>query len=277
MKKKTIKFVSLFLCLALTLGIMCAAPFAVSADTDYKHGTTGQCTWSVSADGKTLTISGNGDMGGGNQILKIRYYSLIDDLTYMNYGIWHDYITTIVIEEGVTGIGEVAFADLVNVTNVVLPQSLTRIGPYAFWNNKKMTDITIPDSVTKIDDNAFCSCKALKNVKLSENLAAIDDYTFYGCSALEKINIPNSVRSIGTYAFRNCSALQSIDIPDGVTKIGDQAFMSCTSLEEITIAESVTEFGDRVFSNTALWNNMEDGMFIVNNCLLDYKGDPLPN
>ena len=98
-----------------------------------------------------------------------------------------DKIKTVVIEDGVTSIGDYAFSECKSLTSVTIPNSVTRIGSYAFARCKALTSITIPNSVTSIWYDAFL-----------------------GCSNLTSITIPNSVTSIDMYAFCNCYSLTSI-------------------------------------------------------------------
>ena len=70
-------------------------------------------------------------------------------------------ITSIVLEEGVTSVGNYSFADLPNLTSVTLPSTLTRIGGHAFENAAALTSVTIPASVTEIGEDAFAGCENL--------------------------------------------------------------------------------------------------------------------
>lgn len=88
-----------------------------------------------------------------------------------------------VIREGVTEIPE-AFADCSKVTSIVIPDSVTNIGEGAFVNCEGLTSIDIPDSVINIENSAFedciklnrihCQIKNIKDVKIGINI-------FIGC------------------------------------------------------------------------------------------------
>ncbi len=64
----------------------------------------------------------------------------------------------VVIPDGVTSIGNNAFAWCKSLTSITIPNSVTRIGDWAFAWRKSLTSITIPDSVTSIGKDAFFGC-----------------------------------------------------------------------------------------------------------------------
>ena len=157
-------------------------------------------------------------------------------------------LTSITIPESVTQIGERAFEGCSSLTSITIPNSVTEIGSGAFTGCSSLTSITIPNSVEWIGDSTFSGCRSLTNITIPSSIAEIGRRTFSGCSNLTSITIPESVTSIGGYAFYDCSSLTSITIPNSVTSIGDEAFKGCSSLTSITIPESVTEIGWRAFS-----------------------------
>ncbi len=119
-----------------------------------------------------------------------------------------DRIKKIVIEDGVTRIGGIAFNGCKNLTSVTIPNSVTTMEG-AFTNCTALTSITIPNSVENID-GAFSKCTQLTTVTLPNSITSIGDHTFFGCSSLKSITIPESVKTIGTEAFLGCSSLKSI-------------------------------------------------------------------
>ena len=134
------------------------------------------------------------------------------------------------------------------IESVVILEGVTGIGSYAFHGCSGLTSITIPESVTSIGDWAFSGCIGLTSVTIPEGVTNIGDRTFDGCSGLASITIPKSVTSIGDYAFFQCSGLTSITISEGVTSIGYSAFYGCKGLTSMTIPESVTSIGVCAFS-----------------------------
>ena len=110
------------------------------------------------------------------------------------------------------------------IKNVVIQDGITEVGEYVFKNCIGIETVSIPDSVTIIDDCAFEGCHALVSAPIPDSVTIIDDWAFEGCHALVSAPIPDSVRMIGMYAFDGCNSLTDIHIPSGVTYIGMSAF-----------------------------------------------------
>ena len=152
------------------------------------------------------------------------------------------------VKNGTKTIAVGAFADCSSLTSIVIPDSVTSIGDYAFECCRSLTSIEIPDSVTSIGNSAFQSCSSLTNITIGDGVTSIGYGTFWGCSSLTNIVIPDGVTNIGYGAFEYCYDLTSIVIPDSVTCIGEYAFFRCSSLISVEIPGSVTSIGDYAFS-----------------------------
>ena len=202
----------------------------------YTYWNEDNLTWKLDADG-TLTISGTGAMKDYN------YHGNRSPVCN------NSKVKKIVIEDGVTSIGNDAFYNCTSLTSITIPNSVTSIGAYAFSNCSSLTNITIPNSVTSIENYAFRNCSSLTSITIPDSVTSIGTATFYGCKNLTSITIPDSVTSIGESAFAYCSSLTSITIPDSVTSIGAYAFSNCSSLTNITIPNSVTSIENYAFRN----------------------------
>uniref|UniRef100_UPI004028E322 leucine-rich repeat protein n=1 Tax=Prevotella sp. TaxID=59823 RepID=UPI004028E322 len=134
-----------------------------------------------------------------------------------------------------------------SLTSLVIPDSVTNIGDKAFAGCRSLSDIVIPDSVTSIGDNAFVGCESLTDIVLSDRITSIGEFAFNWCDSLTEVVIPNSVTSIGEFAFWGCSSLTSLVIPDSVTSIEESAFKGCTSLRSLVIPESVVNLNGNPF------------------------------
>ena len=187
-------------------------------------------------------------------------------------------LTSYVIPNNVTRIGDRAFSFCSSLAEVVIPNSVTRIGDSAFEGCSSLAEVIIPDSITGIGDRAFSFCSSLAEVIIPNSVTNIGKGAFQLCSSLAEVVIPNSVVCINgnpfhgwngkldclslsfvyednilfnkdksrIISFRN-QELTSYVIPNSVTRIGDYAFSSCSSLVEVVIPNSVTRIGDYAF------------------------------
>ena len=172
----------------------------------------------------------------------------------------------VVIPEGVTEIGNMAFAGC-SIKNVEIPDGVVYIGRNAFYQSG-IESVKIPQSVTMLDAEAFCNCGNLNNVLLPERVEQISGSAFKGCSALKSIVIPDGVTKIGPSAFSG-SGLESIVLPESVTSIGDHAFQYCTRLESLELSDSVTDIGVGAFQGCKALAD-SDGYVVVQGVLFDY-------
>ena len=153
--------------------------------------------WSYVEATKTLTISGTGAM--------TNYSS--------NNRPWNSYISSIqnvIIESGVTSIGDLAFYGCSGLTSVTIPNTVTSIGDLAFDGCSGLTSVIIPNSVTNIGESAFGGCVGLTSITIPNSVTSIGEEVFSSCSGLTSITIPKSVTSIETWAFSYCRSLTSI-------------------------------------------------------------------
>ena len=238
-----------------------------------------EVTWELSEDG-TLTISGT-DMpdyignaapwsSNKSSIMKV---VINDGVTNIGDKAFYDYpyLRSVNISNSVTSIGYLAFARSV-VRSIAIPNSVTSIGNSAFSRCSGLTSVTIPNSVTSIGDSAFYGCSGLTSVTIPNSVTGIGKRSFMNCSGLTSVTIPNSVTSIGDYAFADCSSLTSVTIPNSVTSIGEEAFYDCSGLTSVTIPNSVTSIGGYAFYGTKWYDNQPDGVVYAGKLLYAYKG-----
>ena len=156
-------------------------------------------------------------------------------------------ITSVDIADSVTSIGEYAFCNCSNLENVTIPDRTTNLGRYAFRNCSKLTSITIPASVTTFGAGAFQSA-GLTSVTLQDGVTKIGHSMFYSCNKLANITIPDSVTSINNEAFSGCRALTSITIPGSVTDVNSSLFLNCSELTSVVIQNGVPKISSNMFS-----------------------------
>ncbi|WP_461255665.1 leucine-rich repeat domain-containing protein [Treponema sp. R80B11-R83G3] len=108
----------------------------------------------------------------------------------------------------VTEIGAESFSGR-DITSVIIPNSVTSIGERAFYRCQSLTSVTIPNSVKSIGQRAFLEC-GLTGIIIPDSVTSIDKSTFSLCKSLTSITIPSSITSIGEQAFNSCSSLTSV-------------------------------------------------------------------
>ena len=226
-------------------------------------------TWTLTSDG-VLTIDGTGKMFDYNSVPPY------------NISPWYHNtnITTLIVKDGVTSIGDYAFLGCYKISNISFPNSLTSIGYSAFSPCSGLTEITLPENliylggyslasgnfssilipigITSIEPYTFSNCKKLKSISLPDTLTSIGEGTFNQCTSLDSFNIPKNVVDIGRYAFWNCTSLKHIEIPSGIPQINEGTFDNCSSLKSISIPSSVVSIGESAFYGC---NSLEDVYF----------------
>ncbi len=166
------------------------------------EGDGSNVTWSINEDGDTLTISGTGAM--------------------KDYGTSSSYY--------------VPWIDKSSVSSIVIDDGITQIGNDAFKGFSKITSITFPDSMTRIGDNAFGNCSSLTAIVLGSGIKEIGENAFANCDIKTSLTIPDGVEKIGEKAFYNNINLESVTIGKNTNPIawGD-VFNWCDSLSLVSV------------------------------------------
>lgn len=89
-------------------------------------------------------------------------------------------IRKIVVQKGVTTIGDYAFYGCENVTSVTLPDTVTQIGKLAFYGCKNLSTLTVPDSVLVVEDYAFAKAVGLQSIVFRGNAPVLGAGIFAG-------------------------------------------------------------------------------------------------
>ena len=135
-------------------GVLPVPAMTVQAAEAVRSGTCGEnLTWTLD-DAGTLTISGTGNMTDFESNLAFP---------------WSNYtfqIRKVIIEDGVTSIGDRAFYSCYMMTSVTIPESVTKIGFAAFDLCTGLQEVTIPDSVSSIGNSAFFGCDDLTDITI---------------------------------------------------------------------------------------------------------------
>ena len=204
-------------------------------DGDYSD----DLTWVL--DDGVLTVSGEGGMPS------------LADGDYDNDGMWicqpwknySGYIRSVVIGDGVTGIGK-----------------------FVFSKCSVLEEITIPKGVTYIGEGAFSDCPALKKVNYDAESADVsnpvymydrdpfdeDDNVFAVYSAFARsgdsetgfhIVFGNSVKKIPEYLITGCKNVTKITIGKSLQNFEYRATQGCSGLKEVEVDADNPNFAAR--------------------------------
>lgn len=185
----------------------------VWASSNYTCGTNVSATLS----NNVLTISGNGTMTNYTAASNVPWQASVST------------IYAVIIEEGVTNIGDFAFCGCTKLTSVTIPSSVQTIGKNAFQNCTTMAEvhttlsmnewasITLTNIATATYAHPFNASNAStrqfffngKNTAttmlvFTPGITEIKPYAFYNATGIKGVNLPNSVQTIGAHAF-DCS------------------------------------------------------------------------
>ena len=260
----------LVLTLVLSVGSVSAAePTIVDSGNCGKDGSN--VTWTLDSAG-LLTISGTGEMAD--------YESKTDSASgeEITTAPWGNQAKTVVIEDGVTGIGAAAFYGCSGLTSVTMGSNVTSIGESAFCGCTGLTGIVLPGSVTSIGEYAFSNCESLTAIEIPAGVTTLGNSAFFGCGNLKevrynaraaanltglsgafrsagasvggvKVIFGESVEKIPSNLFCNCESLTSVTIGSNVTSIGDNAFLDCKGLVEINYNARAAECTEDSFGS----------------------------
>ena len=156
------------------------------------------------------------------------------------------------VEYKVTSIRANAFEQCWKLTSLVIPEGVTEIGDIAFSGCDALKSVKFPDSLHKFGICAFFGCDALSSINIPEGTEIISEQCFYGCSSLTSVRLPSTINSIERMAFAECVKLSSVNFQEGLVWIGESAFRGCTSLKDIILPNTLQNIDEEAFASTAL-------------------------
>ena len=197
-------------------------------------------TWTITDF--TLIISGTGDMTNFDNENNPAPWSDVATYIYNN----------VIIEKGVTSIGDYAFTGL-DIQSVTFENNseLKRIGKHAFEQCGSLSEITIPASVQIMEELSFYGC-GITSFLFQENsqLTTIGDSVF-GSLSITELSLPANVKTIGNYVFEYCYDLETLNIPSAEV-MGNELYTECYGLTSITLPKNLKSFGFNTFQETEI-------------------------
>lgn len=251
---------ALFKTLLPILVLFCLSTFVAADDgeiagADFNDGTM---HWSISADG-VLTISGEGDTPDYGNGANAPWYA------------YRSQIYSVVVEEGVMGLGDYAMSELNNAVSIQMPDSVITLGEYCFRECTKLAMIELPDSITSLPQGLFYDCISLKSFTIPDGVTEIKSGDiFYNCSSLSELHIPASVTYLGGNGWTqfhsvylkdiffegNLSQWLSIDFGYSWESIPMQSpcnlYINGEKLTNLTIPDDVTSIPNYAFQHVNL-------------------------
>lgn len=197
---KTKRFLSVLLTLVMVISLLSSITLTASAeDTSGNCGKNGDnVTWKYNAETKTITFSGIGKISDYTEG-KRPWESYMSD------------IENVIIESGVTEIGQKALYECSSLKSISIPESVEKIRSHAFYKCTGLKEVIIPNGVKSIYTSAFANT-GLEKVTIGNDISTIFDMVFYGCQNLKYVIIGGGINSVYDNAFWSCSQLKDVYI-----------------------------------------------------------------
>lgn len=230
----------------------------------------------------TLTISGTGAMADYNSNIG-KPTNATQPWRTSQTGINVEKITKIVVENGVTKIGDFAFNGITNVTEYDIAATVTDIGRwgletssiehfYLNGNQNYTVDsdgvlltadgktliaypggaaprdfYTIPDTVTTVASGAFVGCDAAKLV-IPSNVTILPQWSFNG-GTIREIVCNATMETLPDSVFPNIKTLEKISFGSAIKTLPKQAVFGCPKLCDVTLPNGLTSIGEQAFKD----------------------------
>lgn len=182
-------------------------------------------------------------------------------------------IEELVIHEGTTAIGGLAFSECQSLKTVYIADGVETIGSSAFAKCSNLESVDLPKSITTYSHEEFLLCTNLKKVNyrgtidewasitfwsdtsnpvyysrclylndvlledaVIKEVPTIKARTFINCDSIKTLVVGGNTKTING-AFEGCNGLTYVEIQESVTNISTNAFLYCTALVEVNISE----------------------------------------
>lgn len=174
--------------------------------------------------GNTLTIFGKGKMDNCfTHLIESKGVKQVKGRKYHKYS---NKIKTIAVKNGISCIGNGAFAYMNNLSKVDIQGSNTSLGIGAFFKNKKLSAVTFKagGKGRSFGFGCFAKCTALKSIVIPQGVSKIDKSAFYQCKKLTTVDFPASLTNLGDTTFMDCKSLKTLKVRGNTKKCGKYAF-----------------------------------------------------
>ena len=234
--------------------------------------------------GSSRTASGTYDavlgyIFGRTESGTIQYHrSENGSLYYYNYAIPSSLVEVVLTDDEIIPMG--AFHNCTNLTNIVLNEGITTIGEYAFANASAITKLTIPNSVQTIGEKALLDCTSLETLTMpfvgsSRDATGTYDAVFgyiFGRANEGTVQYYSLVNgSLSGYRYAIVDSLKNVVITDDPT-IALGAFSNCTTLSTVDFKEATEGIENCAFYGVSaldklIIRNKECSIYNSSNCI----------
>lgn len=192
------RFLSLLLAFVFVMGICASAPMTITANAADSHS----LEFKLNSDGKSYSV--------------VDYeYDFENRSTLVIPGTYNGLPVTKIEKDALMGL---------MASEVVISEGITEIGEMAFFEGAGIQKLTLPKSLKTIGYSAFGRCWQLKTVKFSEGLVSIGEKAFFEVGQMSSIVLPSTLKTIEKEAFLSCDNLKKVVIKNSNVKIGSKAF-----------------------------------------------------
>lgn len=170
-----------------------------------------------------------------------------------------NYLVSLTLPDGLAELPPIALESCYSLMDFELPKGLKTIGAGALQAIFYLTHLTIPAGVTDIEQMNFLMMHGLEEVSVAEGstsftydaenglLMTADKarllHCFFHLAPQKEIILPEGMKTIDPFAFHYDVTVEKIVLPEGAETIGLLAFGICPKLTEIVIPQSVTAIG----------------------------------
>ncbi len=178
-------------------------------------------------------------------------------------------IESVVIPEGILGIGNKTFKGCSNIKQIIVPESIVSIKKDAFdgtkcfqyeddmlivnnilvrYNEKaNKKTVVIPEGVTKIEDRVFCGHKEIEEIVIPKSVTNIGWFPFTETKWFENQGDVVTVNNILVELKEN-SPITKLTVPDGIKTVLSYSCDNCKNLKEVIFPEGLTEIRQSAFN-----------------------------
>ena len=149
------------------------------------------------------------------------------------------------------------------LTTIIVGDRVTEIGNSAFRHCARLRTVDLPEGITRIENGTFDGCVRLQTIEIPEAVTSIGVGAFSSCMKLYTVILPERVNSLGNAAFSNCASLHSIIIRNKTP------FAIANSVFQGTPIQNIYVFSEKVND----YKNVVAGPYKDKVKALDFPGD----